>query len=674
MHRPVASALTFLFGVGLVLAAGDARAAAPDGRGAADLTTLSLEELMSIEVTVTSAARHAQRLGDTPAAVFVLTGEEIRRSGATSIPDALRLVPGVQVARTGSNKWSVTARGFTGREANKLLVLFDGLSAYTPLFSGILWEREGVFLEDIDRIEVIRGPGAALWGANAVNGVINIITKPASKTQGGLVTATAGTEERGRIGARYGGRLGEAGHLRVYGEATARDAGGRPGGGSADDASRFGRTGFRSDLDLGAGDQLTVQGDLYRGRTDDTTFAPLFRPPYSVPVSSSVSETSGNLLGRWRRRLSDASHLAVQSYYQQSSSSSSLGDFREETFDIEVEHRLAPLPRHDVVWGTGARWYRSHIGPGGLIGAATVNRVDTLFSVFAQDEITLLPDRLKLTLGTKVEHNEHTGFEVQPNARLAWTPHPDHVVWAAVSRAVRTPSRSEQEFSGVQQVVPAFGGLPLAVALQGNPGLSSETLVAYEAGYRVRPLSSLSLDAAVFYNVYSDLRGFQASPPTLRFGPFPHLLLPVTARNGVHGNTYGIEVAAEWDVRPGWRLRGAYSALKMRLTSNEAATGVAPPDADAPLQQVVLRSSHDLSRTLQLDVGVRAVDQLRSGAVDGYVGLDVRLAWQPQENWEVALVGQNLIGRQHREAKPDVIDLTPSAVQRGVYAKLTRRF
>ncbi|MGQ9369203.1 TonB-dependent receptor plug domain-containing protein [Azospirillum sp. A39] len=673
MRRIVERGLGGLAGPCVLL--GAAGALASTDHGATDLTALSLEELMSIEVTVTSAAKRPQRLGDAAAAVFVLTGDEIRRSGATSIPEALRLVPGVQVSRVGSNKWFVTARGFSGRDANKLLVLVDGVSAYTPLFSGILWEREGTFLEDVDRIEVVRGPGASLWGANAVNGVINIVTKPAERTQGGLVTATAGTEERGSFGVRYGGRLGGLGHVRFYGEATARDSGGTAAPGSEEDDSRLRRTGFRADLDLTARDRLTLQGDLFAGRTEDTAFAPLFSPPWSRAVSADARESTANVRAHWRRTLSDVSHLAVQAYYQNNKYDSVLGSFLEETADIEAEHRFALGERHDVVWGLGARWYRSRIGEG-LIESDPAVRAEPRFSVFVQDTVTLVPDTLTLTAGSKLEHTDYAGLAVQPTVRAAWTPDREQVVWAAVSRAVRTPSRAERDFTGIQQVVPTPFGPPLAVSLMGDSDLESETVVAYEAGYRVRPAPSLSVDVAAFYNVYDDLRVFAAEPPVAGGGAVPYLLLPVTASNAMHGETYGVEVAAEWEVRPGWRLRGAYSALRMDLTAEDpgGAAAAEATEGGSPLHQLVLRSSHDLAHDLQLDVAVRAVDRLRTGDLDGYVGLDVRVAWRPTEGWELALVGQNLIGADRLETTALTVDQTPSRVESALYARLTRRF
>ncbi len=647
----------------------------PDGPALADLTTLSLEELLSIEVTVTSAAKRPQRLGDTAAAAFVLTGDEIRRSGVMTIPDALRLVPGVQVAQIDANKWAVSVRGFNGRYANKLLVLIDGRSVYTPVFSGVFWEREGVFLEDIDRIEVIRGPGAALWGANAVNGVINIITKPASKTQGGLVTAHVGTEERGGAGVRYGGQIGGVGHYRVYAEARARDAGVLADGTRTNDTGKLGRTGFRTDLALGAHDTLTVQGDLFKGNAGEATLAPLLTPPFVRLIEQDERGVAGNLLGRWTRRLSNSSHVSLQAYYQHSTSDSFLGHLREETMDVELEHGFALTDRQDVLWGVDLRHYQSDLRGSYLIGGYP-NRIDRLVSMFAQDEITLVPSRLKLTLGSKFEHNDYTGFEVQPSVRLAWTPHPDHTVWAAASRAVRTPSRSEDDFTVFPQVLAGPGGLPLAVNLRGNQNLASEKLIAFELGYRVHPVRSVSLDAATFYNLYSDLRSFEAGIPFLSIDPVPHLVLPVTAQNQLEGRTYGIELAGEWEVRQGWRLRGSYSLLHMHLHPKEGSTDAASASAagGSPKHQLVLRSSHDLTPNLDLDVVVRAVDELPAFGVPGYVGLDMRLAWRPHDAWEVALVGQNLLGGRRQEFKPDLIDTRATRVQRGVYAKLTRRF
>lgn len=643
---------------------------------AGDLTDLSLEELMSIEVTVTSAARHPQRLGDTAAAIFVLSGEEIRRSGATSLPDALRLVPGVQVTRLGSNRWRVTARGFNGRNANKMLLLIDGVSAYTPLFSGVLWERENVFLPDVDRIEVIRGPGASLWGANAVNGVINVITKPAAETTGGLVSLRAGTEERGAASVRYGTALGDAGHMRVYGEGIARDAGARADGSSADDASRYGRSGFRADLATGQRDKVTLQGDLYRGSGDAAATSYSLTPPYTRLSEGTILANSAKLLGRWTRSLGPSSQVMAQSYYTYNTLQGFSGNFREETADFELEHRLSLGEGSDFVWGGGARWYRSRVTGGNRVVADPQTDTTHLVSLFVQNEQQLVPDRLKLTLGTKLEHTDYTGFEVQPTARLVWTPHPDHSVWAAVSRAVRAPSRSERDFTSLQRVVAAPGRPPVAVTVNGDDDLQSEDVLAYELGYRVRPDPALSIDIATFYNVYRELRGLKAGTPVRHLTPVPYTELPLYATNSQSGRTWGAELAAEWDVMPGWRLKGSYSLLRKDLTGSPTGTagdGATMDDGD-PEHQVVLRSSHDLPYDLTLDLTVRAVDRLAESGVAGYVDADLRLGWKPGNGWEFALVGQNLVHADRPEAAANLLEPAPSRVQRGVYVELTRRF
>lgn len=676
MRRPVARTLSCLAGAALALAAGRASGGLPPAAAASsDLTGFSLEELMSMEVTVTSAAKRPQRLGDAAAAMFVLTGDEIRRAGIATLPDAFRLVPGLQVGEIDTNTWAITSRGFNGRYANKLLVMVDGRTVYTPVFSGVFWEREGVFLEDIDRIEVIRGPGASLWGANAVNGVINIITKPASQTQGGLITGVVGTMEQAGVGVRYGGRLGEAGHMRVYAESRLRGQGVLADGTPTDDRGRFARTGFRSDLTLGGGDTLTLQGDLLRGSAGGSVLAPTFTPPYAQLVDENDTAFTGNLLGRWSRRLSDTSHVSAQAFYQYDNSDSGQGRLVEETLDIEVEHGFTVGDRHSILWGGGARRQRNNVHFTHLTGTYP-DHDDSLYSLFVQDEITLLPNTLTLTLGSKVERNAFTGVEVQPTARIAWRPHAEHTLWAAVSRAVRTPSNMEDGISLIPRVV-ASGRLPTAVQLTGNPSLVSEKLIAYEVGWRFHPTRTLSADVAAFYNDYSDLRSFEMGTPVLVRTPVPHFVVPMTAGNMMEGQTWGVETAAEWDVRPGWRLRGAYSVLKMNVSAKPGSAdthSASEANGGSPRHQFTLRSSHELTADIDFDVVVRAVDRLPALNVPGYVGLDMRVAWRPVENWEVALTGRNLLGGRRQEFTPDLINIRATRVERSVFAKLTHRF
>jgi iron complex outermembrane receptor protein len=644
-----------------------------------DLTELSLEELMDLRVT--SVSKRAEPISAAAAAVFVITREDLRRSGATSIPEALRMVPGIEVARIDANKWAISARGFNGRFANKLLVLIDGRSVYTPLFSGVFWDVQDTLIEDIDRIEVIRGPGATLWGANAVNGVINIITRSSHETRGGLLAAGGGSEERGFAGLRYGGALGKSTSYRVYGKAFERGGGERLAGGSgagADDWSME-RAGFRLDSALAGGSGLMIEGDLYGGRAGESLALQSLQDPAPRTVDDEERVSGGHLLSRWQRTLPDTSELKVQLYYDRTRRAATLIDEDRDTFDVELQHGLAPAARHRVVWGLGFRRTADDIRGSEVLTFRPARRTDDLGSAFLQDEITLRPDRLWLTLGSKLEHNDYTGFEVQPNLRAVWIPRQHHTLWAAVSRAVRTPSRAEQDLRLDSQVIgpgQLFPGAPPAVVSSfADSGYGSEELLAWELGYRVAPAPGLFFDLATFYNVYDHLRSARAEPPFLETAPFPHLVIPFRVGNDLRGDTYGAELAADWRVSPRWRWSAAYSFLAIQL---QVLHGADPSSVSAegasPRHQLFLRSSVDLARGVELDVSFRHVAELAGLNVDAYDTADLRLGWRPRPDLELSLVGQNLLAGSHAEFAPDIIPTHPTAVERGVYGNVVWRF
>ncbi len=603
-----------------------------------DVKRLTLEELMDIDVY--SAARRLEPIQGVPSAVYVLTNEDIRRSRVTSIPEALRLVPGVDVARVDANKWAVSIRGFNTRSANKLLVLVDGRSIYDPLFAGVLWEARDVMLEDVDRIEVIRGPGGTLWGANAVNGVINIITKHARDTQGGLVSAGAGTEERGFGAARYGWRSGDDQHARVYAKSFARDTGFSPVANAADD-TRMSQTGFRWDWDKNARDAMRVSGDVFStaaGERDTAT------------TTQDVDHSGGNLLANWRRRISDSESMRVQFYYDHIALDNLQIGEKRDTYDFDLQHNFAPTTDHQVVWGLGYRSTRDNIRIAS--GPTTVDparRTDPTASAFIQDTVALTPDKLQLTVGTKVENNNYTGYEWQPNARLAWTPDMQRTYWAAASRAVRVPSRLEADI--------VAGGVRL------GDNVRAEYVYAYELGGRRLLTPNVWYDVATFYNVYQHLL---TREPTAQFS------------NQMHGQTYGAEVAVRWQAQPGWRIDVAYTYLQMNLKVEGSSIGGLQGSADRsnPNHQLAVRSALDIARHLEVDATLRFVDELRALNVPAYTALDLGVGWFPRRDLELALVGQNLLDSHHPEQA--IVNatgvVTGTEVQRGVYTKLTWRF
>jgi iron complex outermembrane recepter protein len=642
-----------------------------------DLETMSLEELMNIPVY--SVSRKLQRVQDSAAAVFVITGEDIRRSGATSIPEALRMAPGIDVARIDGNKWAITSRGFNSQFANKLLVLIDGRSVYTPLFSGVFWDVQDALLEDVDRIEVIRGPGAALWGANAVNGVINVLTKTARQSQGGLLTAGAGNVEKGFGGARVGGNRGDALFYKAYAKYFNRDGGLDARGNKGSDQWNLLHGGFRVEWEPSERGQFNVQGDIYGGKVGQRlTASDLSSPSLTRTFDERSDVSGGNALGRWTRKLTNGSEFGLQAYYDRTGRLIEEARLSQDIYDVDFQHRFRAGERQDILWGLGVRMSRDHIEGGPMVVLDPVRSHDLMFSGFLQDEIDLLPHLVRLTLGTKVEYNQHSDFEFQPNARLIWTPNPRHSLWAAVSRAVRTSSRADRDISVDIVVLPAGAPgnpfpAPLLVTVKGNPEFDSEKLIAYETGYRVRPMDRLSLDGTLFFNDYDKLRTGIPGTPFLNPTPFPHFVLPQTIANEAEGETFGGELAVDWRPIDTWRLQATYTYLRIQLHNKTGNDPTAESDEKrSPQQQASFRSSVDLRKDLELDLAVRYVDPLPGFHVSGYVAMDARLGWKPLPGLEIDVVAQNLFDKRHPEFAPEgSLSIHTTESPRSVYGKVT---
>lgn len=618
------------------------------------LKKLSIESLLQMEVT--SVSKKAEKLSSAAAAVFVITNEDIRRSGATSIPEALRMVPGLEVSRIDANKWAITSRGFNGRFANKLLVLIDGRSVYTPLYSGVYWDAQDIMIEDLDRIEVIRGPGATLWGANAVNGVINIIRKHAKDTQGGLVTAGAGTEERGFGSIRYGGRTEDNTCYRVYAKYFNRDEAVFTSGDDSTDDWNALKGGFRIDRQVWGNDSLTLQGDIYNVNSGDRLTVPI--PP--MTVNEKIDSKGLNIIGRWKRTLSDISNLAMQVYYDRTDYSSEIAEEIRDTLDMDFQHQFPLGERHGIIWGFGYRFTRDNIENSPSVIFTPDRRHDDIWSAFLQDDIYFLHNKLRLTVGSKFEHNDYTGFEIQPNIRLIWTPEMSYSLWASVSRAVRTPCRGEIDVLTYVRVPSP----PVTLPTYGNSDFKSEDLIAYELGYRIRPFVPLSVDIAAFYNDYDNLRTFEFTG------------IQLNGDNKMEGSTFGVELAVDWRVMDTWRLAAAYTFLQMQLHVYGDSRDMFSEGAEGenPHHQFSLRSSMDLLENLELDFWARYVDNLPTQDVGSYVSLDIRLGWKPRNNLELSVVGQNLLDSQRPEFIPEIVNTTPTEVERGVYGKITWNF
>ncbi len=646
------------------------------------LIDLSIEELMDIEVT--SVSRRSQKVSEVAAAVFVITQDDIRRSGATSIPEALRMAPGVQVARIGTDKWAVSIRGFNGRSANKLQVLMDGRSVYNPIFSGVQWEQQDTLMEDIDRIEVIRGPSAAVWGANAVNGVINIITKKATDTQGLFLTAGGGSFEQGFFGARYGGKIGEDTPYRVYAKGFARDDMQAISGGSANNEWQSTRGGFRIDHARGI-DHFTLQGSLFYNAIGDRLDKFQLRAPIIQAEASRGHSTGGNIRLRWDRTFSKRSSIMLQTYYDRVDFKLLTStQFVTESFDIDFQHRFSLFNRHDLIWGANYRLYHNNIFDTELVSFSPRQQTNHLASLFVRDQITLIPEYLHFTLGSRFDHNDFTGLEIQPDARLIWTPDEQNSVWVSVSRAVRTPSRAENDIKVNARTLTAFPGsstslpFPILAQLMGSSNFNSEKLIAYELGYRHQFTSQASIDIAAFFNDYSQLRDLSPGTPFSGNGFPPHLVLPVGFNNNATAETYGVEISADWRVHERWRMQGSYSYLDIKINSNPAFKQFDPTtggaDKVSPQHQISFRSNYDLSERVQINLWLRYVSSVDLYNIPGYVTMDSKLVFKPTNNVELFLVGQNLFSQNHREMVSDFNPSVPANIPRGIYVGAALRF
>jgi iron complex outermembrane recepter protein len=631
-----------------------ARAWSEELKSSASYADLSIEQLMNESVTTVS--KKEQRLGDAAAAISVLSNDDIRRSGATTIADALRLVPGVQVASIDSGNWAVSARGFNSQFSNKLLVMIDGRTVYSPLFSGVYWDAQQMLLDDVDRIEVIRGPGATVWGANAVNGVINIVSKSAKDTQGGLLYGGGGDVHLALGGARYGGKISEDTYYRVYGTYQLNDQFRLADGQPANDNWDITKGGFRIDHYTKTEGHATWQGDAYTGNLADHT-----------------GDLNGfNTLGRWSMRLSERSSYEMQAYFDHTYRNDSLAEASVDTADLSFQHTFGLGERNDVIWGAGYRFVNSQLSKA---NSPAITILDDeiplhLFSAFVQDDLKIIPDKLTFTLGTKLEHNDFTGVEVQPSARLVFKPAENQSLWAAVSRAVRTPSEAEGKdfirfITGAPEMGPG-GGFYLPT-FSGNPEAESEDVIAYELGYRIQPNQRLSVDVATFYNQYSGLLGGQ---PTGFIPGVPVGIITSASFNGIDGESYGGEATVTVAPTDSVRLSASYSLLRMQMhgSPTDAAETI---ELNAPTHQLVLRSAFDLTGQISLDAQLRYVDNVQS--IPAYLAADLRLSYRPIDNLELALVGQNLLDSGHPE-QTSPLGLPNAEVPRSVYGTITWHF
>jgi iron complex outermembrane recepter protein len=635
----------------------------PDSESSDSLKQLSLAELGNVEVT--TAAKEPEEVWKTPAAIYVLTQDDIRRSGATSIPEVLRLVPGVEVARINSNTWSIGIRGFGSALSRSVLVLIDGRSVYTPLYAGVYWDVQNVLLEDVDRIEVIRGPGGTIWGSNAVNGVINIITKNAQDTRGAYASTSGGNIDQNRSAVRYGADAGIKSSYRAYAMGFGLAPEFHPDGDNYD-AWQLGQAGFRADSHPTDRDTLTVQGDLYKGNVGQQSVISYFSPPAQLTLDGAEDVSGGNLIGHWRRELSSTSDIQVQAYYDRTYRlGPQLGETRN-TFDLDFIHHLVLGPRNEIIWGAGARWSPSDV----IQTVATINflphhQSDNVYSTFVQDQITIIQSKLWLTVGSKFEHNIFTGWEKEPSGRLLWAPTSHQTLWAAVTRAVTTPSRVDEDL----QLTSLVTTNPLTyICLCENGQFRSQTLLGYEAGYRRLVTSHIYVDLAAFRNNYNDLESLgTATVSTENSPPPPYTLISVPAANGIMGSTTGAEIAPDWKATHWLEMRTTYSYVSMDLedkTTHMKTSYVSSYEGSSPHHEATAQMLFSLPKGFEFDPTYRYAGALPALLVKAYQTADARVGWHFAKSFDLSLTGQNLFQPRHAESGPVL-------VERGGYAQIT---
>ncbi|HEX2827059.1 MAG TPA: TonB-dependent receptor [Burkholderiales bacterium] len=596
---------------------------------------LSLEQLS--DVVITSVSKREEALASAAASIYVITGEDIRRSGATTLPEALRLAPNLQVARADANQYAITARGFNNTLANRLLVLIDGRIVYSPLFSGVFWEVQDVVLEDVQRIEVISGPGGTLWGQNAVNGVINVITKAAADTQGLMVSAGGGNRQRA-VTTRYGGTLGGGGHYRAYAKYFDQTHSKQGNGAGIMDESARQQAGFRADWGT-ASNGFTVQGDAYQSNIQQ---AP----------GGSRDLGGANLIARWNHVREDGSTLQAQAYYDRVERDQP-GTIREELdiFNAEFQHGLNLGHSHRFLWGASYRYAHDHIDnltP--FLGFLPPTRGLTWYSAFAQNEWRIVPS-LALTLGVKAEHNDYSGLEWLPNARVAWQISPERLLWSAASRAVRAPSRIDREL---------FAPTSPPFVLGGGPQFRSEVSNVYEIGYRAQETRALSYSMTAFYHDHQRLRSFELTPGG---GVFD---------NRMEGTTKGIEAWGAYRVTPSWKIDAGWVEMRQSLRAEPGSTSTVTTAGlgNDPHRWITLRSAFDLAKRYELDIMARYVSELPNPQVPSYTAVDARLGWKATPNVELSLLLQNLFDRRHPEWGPAA---NRAEYGRGIFFKVVLR-
>ncbi|MDC0357575.1 TonB-dependent receptor [Oligoflexia bacterium] len=640
--------------------------------GVPQFIDLSIEELMDVKIT--SVSKREQKLFESASAVYVITNDDIRRSGATSIPEALRMAPGLQVARIDSHTWAISSRGFNDYYSNKLLVLIDGRSVYTPTHGGVYWDNQDMLLEDVERIEVIRGPGATLWGANAVNGVINVISKNAKQTQTSMITGGGGSEEHAIVGARHGAEVGEDTYARVYAKLNSRDDTKLENGDDNYDGWNTFRGGLRVDRERGE-DSYTLQGDAYYGKERNShTFSNLTPPFGNQKIRHTNGSNGANVLGRWMHQLDGESDTTLQLYFDRVERNDIDLEETVNTYDIDFQHSLELFSSHKLIWGLRYNYVEDSLfGSIPTVAFEPHSRGRSLVSGFVQDEIPLVEDELSLTIGTKLAHNDFTGVEVQPSARALWQPCEDHIFWTAFSRAVRTPSRTEDDIRAQVVAFPLPDTSTGVLTLIGSRDFESEDLRAYEAGYRTRITSNLSIEFSAFMNNYHHLSTQEEGMPFPDPTDSTRTVLPIVFDNQGAGDTYGIESLINWRPWAWWRLQGWHAFLQNDIKFADESSDTFRDNS--PQNQFALRSLIDLPHDFEFDSMFRFVDSVPGNNTDSYLELDLRVGMHVNDHVELSIVGQNLLDQRHAEfTNPSNVQQVSGQIERSVYGKVTWRF
>jgi iron complex outermembrane recepter protein len=638
-----------------------------------DLTGATLEDLMNIQVT--SVSMKEQSLSKTASSIYVITQDDIRHSGATMVPDLLRMVPGVEVARINENTWAIGIRGFNDRYSGQVLVLIDGRSVYSPAFSGVYWDQQTMPLENIERIEVIRGAGGTIWGANAMNGVINIITKSSKDTHGGLASVTAGSQDQAQGLLQYGGTAGSEGSYRVYGHYTTNGDSpsifDQPG---VDDGHQS-QMGFRSDWNLSGHDKLTVQGDVLAS-SEAQTMTTLYssRLPNTFTFNDRVMVANGNILARWSHTFANGSEATVQLYFDRVRRFDQ-GLNVQNTGDFDFHYHFHAGSRNDIVTGLGYRATDQNFRDGYAITLGDGHRADNLYSAFIQDEIRLT-ESASLTIGSKFEHNAYTGFEYEPSIQFVWSPDIGQTVWASASRAIQQPAWVFADVQWDETAVPVPGAGTAVVHVSGNPQLPAATVLDYEAGYRTKLSTRISLDTTISYADYNNVQTIESQTPFFTLTPAPpHLVLPAIFGDLGNSRIYGVEASAHLDLAKWWRISPGFSYLQTRFTLDPGSNDSTFPgtSGDSPKRQAQLRSNIKLPHNVEWDTSVYYVGSLANGPVPAYTRLDTRIGWHIGRFVDAGITGQNLLTPRHIETL-DGLQVTPMETARAVVAKIVWHF